>query len=293
MRKPGPHCRLEWDLGGWLGRSLRHLLFILPPLCMAASQARLSPLPGSTARVAVAAALLAAWGSQHPAALNAATAGWAPRPWVLLSAAKALAAVVVAIGGASACAALTRGSVRRLRRMLPSKPGRRLGLAGWQAPVLLAAACLLPPAIPACLACLCLAVRLAGASGTQEGLGRTDAPPARLLAWLAFSSLLAPLPGSELLGRLLGGSWREAFTKTPNAWTDGRLAVGALAMHASLLQCKPQNQKNAAPRRWQRLAAGAGHETAACAAAAAALWGAPSFQMHAAVVSAALDCILA
>ncbi|EFN57345.1 hypothetical protein CHLNCDRAFT_57178 [Chlorella variabilis] len=49
-----PRCayalRLRWDLGGWLGLSLRHLLFVLPILCMALSQARLSPMAGSTAR---------------------------------------------------------------------------------------------------------------------------------------------------------------------------------------------------------------------------------------------------
>lgn len=262
---------------------------------MAASQARLSPLPGNTTRVAVAAALLAAWGSQHPAALHAATAGWAPRPWVRLSAAEALAALVVAAGGASACAALTLASVRVLRRMLPSKPGRSLvQLLRWLPPVVLAASCTLAPGIPAFLVCLCLAARLAGAPASRQGPGGAGELPARPLAWLAFSSLVTLLPAVELLGRVLGGGWHAAVAASPTAWTDGRAAVAALALHASLLQCRGLGQKGASEgRRWQRLAAGAGHEAAACAAAASALWGAPSFQIHAAVVSAVLEGILA
>ncbi|KAL4448007.1 hypothetical protein ABPG75_005226 [Micractinium tetrahymenae] len=297
-----PSCayslRLEWDVGGWLGLALRHLLFILPPLCMAASQARLSPLPGSTARLAVAASLLAAWGSQHPAAVQAASRGLAPRPWVRLPAAEALAALVLAAGGSSACAVLTRASVRLLRRALPSKPGRRLRLLlDWLAPVAVAASCLLAPAIPAGLGCLCLAARLAVASSPPCSPDRTGAPsaPARALAWLVFYSQLALLPAVQLLGRVLGGGWRAAVAGAPTAWTDGRAAVAALALHASLLRCRGQGQQGAAPGapQWRRLVAGVGHEAAACAGAVAALWGAPSFLLHGGVLSAALGSILA
>lgn len=262
---------------------------------MAVSQARLSPLPGSTARVAGAAALLAAWGSQQPATLHAATAGWAPRPWVRLSGVEALAALAVAAGGASACAALTRASVRTLRRTLPNKAGRRLVLLlGWLAPVVVAASCLLAPAIPACLGCLCLVARLAGAPSPRQAPSRAGEPPARPLAWLAFCSQLALLPTVELLGRVLGVGWRAVFQAASTAWTDGRAAVAALALHASLLPCRGAAQEGAAQsvQQLRRLAAGAGHEAAACAAAIAALWGAPWFQLHAAVVSAALDAIL-
>ena len=91
--------RLEWDLGGWLGLSLRHLLFVLPAACMAMSQARLSPLGGSIARLVPAAAAVAAWGSLHPAALHSISGGM--QPWIRLSVVEALAALLLAAGAAN------------------------------------------------------------------------------------------------------------------------------------------------------------------------------------------------
>ena len=286
--------RLEWDLGGWLGLSLRHLLFVLPAACMATSQARLSPLGGSVARLVPAAAAVAAWGSLHPAALHSASGGM--QPWIRLSVVEALAALLLAAGAARVAGWLVVGSLRLLQWALPAKPPRHANLLTWLGMLAAVTSSLLHPAAPAYLGCLCLAARLAAAhkqvpaAGSQGGLRAAANWPPQPLAWLVFYSQLALLPTLSLVAWLLGGmprldvGWHE---------TDS-LLLAALALHACMGRCQDSPASSDGSLEWRQRTArlagqAAAHETAACAAAAASLWGHPHVLLYAACVSAATD----
>lgn len=294
-------------MGGWLGLSLRHLLFVLPPACIALSQARLSPLPGSTARVVVATAAMASAAATLPAGsrLLEAALGSGAAPWMRLCAAEALAALALAAGGTAAWAGGTRAGVRLLRRTLPRATQRAARLHWLGAAAAAGSAAALPPGIPAWLGCLCLAARLAAGcgdgafggderqvSGSPDGAAKAAAPlPHRALAWLSFSSLLALLPGVELFSWLAGGGARVL------PWSDGRALVMVLALHACLLRVRAGAAQRSGQARGRGgwacgLAAAAAHEGAAAAAGAASLLGHPWACLHAAAVSAAVDTLL-
>lgn len=272
-------------MGGWLGLSLRQLLFILPTLCMAISQGRLSPLRGATARVVVAAAVVAAWGSLHPAALSAATGGL--HPWLRLSAAEALAALLLAAGAASVLDALQTAGLIALRWALPAKTACSGGAASRLGVLVVACASLVHPAAAALCGCLCLAVRLAAAGKEPAGAasGMRGADGTRALAWFMFHGQLVLLPCAGLY------SWLASGTQHSVEWSDGRLLVAALAFHAVLLcpaQPSPRSQQGG-DQRWRRATLAAVHEAAAVAAAACCLWGHPSVLLYSACWSAAVE----
>ena len=100
-------------MGGWLGLGLRQLLFTLPALCMAASQATLCGNGGGARAAAVlpAAAVASAWGALHPRTLDAATG---LQPWVELPGLVALAALALAAGAASLLRHLQLAGLRLL-----------------------------------------------------------------------------------------------------------------------------------------------------------------------------------
>lgn len=270
-------------MAGWLGVRLRQLLFVLPALCMAISQARLSPLRGAATRVAVAAALLAAWGSLRPEAVSAASGGL--HPWLRLSAVEALAALGLAAGGASLVGALQLGKLRALSWALPASAAQHAALLSkLGAGAVVVAAALAPPAVAAICGGLCLAVRLAVAS--KSGKAGDGAAQRRAKAWLVYHGQLALLPCAALY------SWAVGGRPSAVAWTDGRLLVAALALHACLLRCGGGKAGGAARQQQdgsRRLTLAATHEAAAAAAAAASLWGHPWVCLVAACASAAMD----
>lgn len=295
-------CRIEWDLGGWLGLSLRHLLFVVPVLAIAISQARLSPLSGSTARVTATSAVVAAWGSLHPDALS--TAVGSMRPWVRLSAVEALAALMVGAGCASLLNGLLNASLQLLRWGL-ARHWVRLGAhLARAAPLVLLAASFLHPALPANLGCLCMAAHAAaarqqaalatGSTGANKGVhpGAVAAGwPEAGLKWLSFYSQLALLPAVGLCGWLVSGMPRH------DAWSEGWALALACGLHACWLTCRYAGADNGAgseeQQSWHRtLAPAAVHEAAACLTACASLWGHPHVAMYAAAASAAADLVL-
>lgn len=286
-------CRLEWDVGGWLGLRLRQLLFVLPALCTAASQARLSPARGAAARVALIAALAAAWGSQHPAALHDATG---LRPWLRLSVVEAAATLALAASGASILGLLQAAAVRVLRQALPSSAADHGTAASRAGIALVAAAGLIHPALAALCGCTCLAVRFAAGAkhaaapsppaGDARGAAQAAASaPQRLGPWLAFHAQLALLPCASLYSWLAGGAQRAV------EWSDGRLLVVALALHAASLRPaeEPDGDGVGGGQRWRASTLAAVHEAAATAAAAASLWGHPFVLVYAACWSAAVE----
>lgn len=268
-------CRLEWDLQGWLGLSLRQLLFVLPPLCVALSQARLSPLGGAAMRVSAAAAAVAAWCSLHPEALGAAATSL--HPWLRLSVVEALAALVLAGGLSSLLAAAQSGGWRLLRALLPAGVVARGGALRWAGAAAVCGGALVHPALAAYAGVLSLALQLAAAS-KLAGKG-SDAGEQRGQEWLAFYGQLVLLPSAALYSWLAGGAGGELGR------SDGRVLTALLALHAALGWCGSQEaqQAPAAPR---RLAAAAVHEAAAATAAACCLWGHPFACMYAACASA-------
>ena len=285
-------------MGGWLGLGLRQLLFTLPALCMAASQATLCGNGGGARAAAVlpAAAVASAWGALHPRTLDAATG---LQPWVELPGLVALAALALAAGAASLLRHLQLAGLRLLlgwrqreRQSTRSLHQRQLGWLRWAAAA--AASSLLHPALPLYLGCLCLALRVAARDAAAGAGGQRQQQ--QLEAWLAFYSQLALLPSVGLWCRLYsggGGGGEEAAA----GWSDGQALVVALAMHACLLAHRGGlstgrgGSGGAGPKRRQLLQ-GVVHEAAACASAAASLWGHPYLALYAAAVSAAADVML-
>ena len=262
---------------------------------MATSQARLSPLGGSVARLVLVAAAVAAWGSLHPAALHSASGGM--QPWIRLSVVEALAALLLAAGAAHVAGWLVVASLRLLQWALPAQPPRHAKLLSWLGMLAAVSSSLLHPAVPAYLGCLCLAARLVAAhkrvpaADSHHGCLKAAVNwPPQVLAWLVFYSQLALLPTLSLVAWLLGGMRRLGV-----GWheTDS-LLLAALALHACLRSWQDNPASSNASLKWQRSAQlvvqAAAHETAACTAAAASLWGHPHIVLYAACVSAAADC---
>jgi len=258
-------------VAGWLGLRLRQLLFALPALSIAASQARLSPLPGSTARMAVAAAVVAAWASQHPAVVAAVAPSL--QPWLRLSVVEALAAMALAAGLASLVGRLQPTGLRLVAALLPAK------VASWSgaAPTCLgtaaiAASSVVHPGLSICCGVLCLTGRLAAAA-------KAACPPSRrAMAWPVYYKPPAPLP---VVGLCSGKAGRR---QQALPWTDGRLLVLLLALHALLLRGSKEEGGRALGR---ALAAAALHEAAATAGGAACLLGHPFVLVYTSCASAA------
>jgi hypothetical protein len=291
-----PLCRLRWDAAGWLGLSLRHMLFVLPALCIALSQAKLSLLPGRLQRVVLAAAAVAAWGSQDPG-MVASICSW--QPWMRLSVVECGAALLLAHGLASVMDMLLSAGLSALQHILPGGLGKPKGHgpASYFLPSLVAASTLLQIALPTHLGCLYLAVRLAAAykSGRVHQHGRAASMPARPSprAWLIVYSQLVLVLTVALVSWCLGS--RQLLL----VWNDGRLLTVMLAVHACSVGNRCGSEQPPRPQRppasthvgGDRIGA-AVHEVAACLAAIAALWGHPWLVVYAVGVSAMVDWVL-
>jgi hypothetical protein len=282
---------------------------VLPAAGVALCQARLSPAAGSTQRAALSAALLAAWGSLRPDQAAALSGG--QRPAARLSAVEALAALLLADGGARFLGALLQASLAVLRWALPPAASQQPGVWSRAAPVAAAAASAVHPALPAYLGCCCLSVHVAAAS-TAAGQGGSGATQDRLeaqpwagaqaageggaLAWLTLYSQLALLPSVAVVGWVLGG--REYDT----SWSSGRALTALLAGHACWLGHRSRcsrpcvaSGKRSPDERWRlRAAVGAAaiHELGACMAAVACLWGHPYACVYTASCSALVETLL-
>lgn len=207
---------------------------------------------------------------------------------------EAAAALGLAAGGASALGSLQAAAVRALRWALPSAAANRGSAAARAAVAAVAAAGLIHPAAAALCGCICLAVRLAAgskhataaaAAGDERSI---KAASGHLASWLVFHGQLALLPCASLYSWLAGGMQHTV------EWSDGRLLVVALALHAaSLRPTQPEDgsgsQADGGSQRWRASTLAAVHEAAAAAAAAASLWGHPYVLVYAACWSAAVE----
>ena len=255
------------------------MLFVLPAVCVAMSQARLSPIGGSAARVVAATAVASAWGSQHPAAVTVAIGG-GRRPWLRLSVIEALAALLLAVAGATLLRGLHHAGLRLLHRALARSPPCHSAFAGPLACLAVLGSSWMHPAAPAYVGWCWLAV----------GLHRAQRP-GMALGWLAFYSQLALLPSVALFAWLASGAPRDAAARS-----DGRILVAALALHACWLARRvARAQADDQPR--ARLAVVAAleaavHEAAACASATSSLWGHPYVALYSAACSATAQLLL-
>lgn len=256
---------------------------MLPALCVAATQARLSPLPGGAARVAVAAALAAAWGALHPAALSPNL-----RPWLRLSAIEALAALALATGTARLLGGVQLASLHVLRAVLPATAAQHRAALCWAGALAVACGAAVHPAFAAYAGMASLALQLAAAT-KQQAAGSTGGSAGPALAatrWLVFYGQLALLPSASLY------SWVASGREQAVPWSDGWALTAALALHAAVAcsrgsATRPGVQQ---PRAGLgRLPRAAVHEAAAATAATASLWGHPFVCVYAACVSAVVE----
>lgn len=270
-------------MAGWLGLRLRQLLFVLPALCIAVSQARLSPVPGAAARTAAAAAVVAAWASQHPAELAATMPSL--HPWLRLSAVEGVMAMALATGCASLVGVLQLAGLHLLSAALPAKAARCSGTAlTCLGAAAIAASSVVHPALTACCGGLCLALRLA-ARGKAAGQ-----PSPCALAWLMYYGQLALLPCVGLYSWLVSSGRQWALP-----WTDGRALVLALALHALLLRCGSDSGAVEGGRARGQGSGGSGralvraalHEASAAVGTVACLLGHPFVLVYTACASAA------
>ena len=268
-------------------------------MSIALSQSQLSPVAGSTARVAACAALVSAWGSMHPASIQAATG---MQPWVQLSALEAAAALMLAAGLASLLRRLLVAGLWLLRRALPHKPPRHALLLSKLCIVSAAIGGALHPALPIYVGCLCLAVQLAAATQQQQlqaeqhsavpnhsgSKGTTVAASwqCKPLSWLSFYIQLALLPTVSLYCWLVSGWPRHAVL--------GAIGITAMAvgLHACLVQRHGNSSSSNRSEAGRWLAQAALHEAAACAVATSSLWGHPFVALYAAAASAVGDFLI-